>query len=386
MGIRLKAAAATCVMAFALAGCAVIGTVPFARPLNDAQIAEIGETPVAASQNNEGVTKSWFMSTAATSAGASQGLIGVAVGVAIDAMINAGPAGRATKAADELSKLLATEDINASFIDALKKESAASAAQAGVRFGPINLVQKITAPDPLDDAIEVDILYVLSEDASTLRATAVVTYHNAKFPYVSRYTVAKDEQMPDGEKEGPVYRNIFSYYSTQIPAPTLTPDLKERLVASVQDSFRDAEGKLPAPKSEADRSMQREITAARDDDFTPDEISIFLTREWLSNNAAALRAEVANAHAFFARYILLDMNRTVLPSIGGRDEVLETLEGGRIVRRMGSGTEAGTYESRPGGVTTVVRFGNALKMSKLNEDRISEIRRQQQPQRRRQRR
>lgn len=381
-----KKALAGGAMAFLLAGCASVGTVPVARMLTSEQIAAIGETPVAASHNNEGVTKAWFESTAATSAGSSYGLIGVAVGVTIDAIINAGPAGRATKAADEMARFLSTDQINAGFIEALKKEGAANANAEGVRFGDIQLVQKLAAPDPVDDAIEVDILYVLSEDASTLRATALVTYQNAQFPYVTRYTVDKDQVMPDGETKGPLYRNVLTYFSKQIPAPALTAELKDRLVASIQDSFRDADGNLPAPRSDGARSMEREIAAAKDNDFTADEISIFLTREWLANDAAPLREEVERAHAFFARYIVQDMNRTTLPSITGQNEVLETSDDGRIARRLGTGAEAGTYESLPGNVTTVVRFGNALKMAKVNEDRIAAIRSELRPQRRRARR
>ena len=127
-----------------------------------------------------------------------------------------------------------------------------------------------------------------------------LTYTNPDLPYVTPYTFEK--APPKSELSGPLYRNTFTYYSRQLPVPTLTPELRERLIASIQDSARDENGALPVEGTDAFKGMNRELEQARDDNLTKAEIAIFLTREWSKDNGALLRAEVEQAHAFVARY------------------------------------------------------------------------------------
>ena len=54
--------------------------------------------------------------------------------------------------------------------------------------------------------------------------------------------------------------------------PTLTPELRERLVASVQDSARNDTGQLPEDGTDEYRGMQRELENARDDRLTKESI------------------------------------------------------------------------------------------------------------------
>ena len=54
--------------------------------------------------------------------------------------------------------------------------------------------------------------------------------------------------------------------------PTLTPELRERLVASVQDSARNDAGQLPEDGTDEYRGMQRELENARDDRLTKESI------------------------------------------------------------------------------------------------------------------
>ncbi|UPT62001.1 MAG: hypothetical protein M0D54_16675 [Hyphomonadaceae bacterium JAD_PAG50586_4] len=342
---------------------------PAMRPLTQAHIEEMGPTPVVLSENNNGVEKSWFY-TSTASAGAAYGLIGALVTTAMDAIINAGPSARAQKAANEVAELMPVDALNASLAAQLRLQVAAEGA-AGVAYSDVQSMQRLTAEGALEDAVEINTRYTLSEDSSTLRVIAYAVYQNAEVPYATPYTF--EGSVPRPEREGPAYRNTFTYYSTQLPVPTLTPELRERLVASVEDSARDEAGVLPTEGSDGYSALQRELENARDDRLTKDEIAIFLTREWLRDDGALLRREIEQAHAFVARYVVLDMNRTAVPSFAGQDELLETSDN-RVVRRIGAGVEAGSYVSSSGDVTSFSTYGNTIGIARVHNERIDEIR------------
>lgn len=356
--------------ALSLAACAST-PVPAMRPLNESQIAAMGSTPVVVSENNTGVTKSWFYSSSAQ-AGAQFGLIGALVSATIDAIVNYGPSQRATKAADEIAEIMPADALDASLAAQFRSQAAATVSAPGVTVSNVSTVQKITAPGIVDDAVEVSGFYRLSEDSSTLQVTAVLTYNNTAIPYATPYTF--EGSPPKSEQAGPTYRNTFTYTSNQLPSPVLTPELKERLIASIEDSSRDAAGALPVEGTDAFKSMTRELEQARDDNLTKAEIAIFLTREWIKDNGALLRAEVENAHAFIARYMVLDMNRTAVPSLEGVDEVVETLADGRTVRRMGVGLMAGSYISSPGSVSDFATYGNTVAIARTHTERMAAAR------------
>jgi hypothetical protein len=187
-------------------------------------------------------------------------------------------------------------------------------------------------------------------------------------PYKSPYSFAK--APPKSETMGPLYRNTFTYYSTPLPVPTLTPELKERLVASVQESMRDASGNLPAEGTKEYKELQRELGLARDDKLTGGETSVFLTREWLRDQGGPLQREVDRAHEFVAKYLALDINRTAVPSVTGTDELLETLADDRTVRRVGAGVEAGSYVSSAANVMNPATYGNTAAVGKATQDYV----------------
>lgn len=356
--------------ALSLAACA--GTpVPVMRPLNDSQIAAMGPTPVVVAENNLGVTKSWFYSSSAQ-AGAQFGIIGALVSAGIDAIVNYGPSQRATKAADEIAEIMPAEALNASLAAQFQSLVTANATASGVTLSEVSTVQKITSPDIVDDAVEVSSFYRLSEDSSTLQVVLNLAYNNTAIPYATPYTF--EGSPPKSELEGPTYRNTFTYVSNQLPIPVLTQELKDRLIASIEDSSRDASGALPAEGTDAFKSMTRELEQARDDNLTKAEIAIFLTREWIRDNGALLRTEVENAHAFIARYTVLDMNRTAVPSLEGLDEVVETMADGRTVRRTGAGVMAGSYTSSPGGVADFATYGNTIAVARTHTERMAAVR------------
>lgn len=356
--------------ALSLAACA--GTpVPNARPLNASQIAAVGPTQVAVAEANAGVTKSWFYQDT-SAAGAAYGLIGAIVTATMNAIINYGPGKRAQAAADELATVMKPEDLNASLANAFRSQIPASAPADAVTVSDVVLVQKLTAPNAVDDALEVAVGYTLSEDASTLRVVVTATYQNTQVPYQTPYTF--EGSPPKEETRGPVYRNSFTYYSPQLQVPVLTSELRERLIASIRESNLDAAGAPPAEGSDAYKAMMKELEEAADDQLTAAEIAIFLTREWTRNNGELLKAEIEKAHAFAARYVLLDMNQTAVPSLEGVDEVVETMADGRIVTRVGEGLMAGSYVTTPGDATSFSTYGNTAATSESANDRMEAIR------------
>ncbi|MGH7020087.1 MAG: hypothetical protein ACREEY_09410 [Brevundimonas sp.] len=305
--------------------------------------------------------------------GAQFGLIGALTSAVMDAIINYGPSKRAEKSASEIAEILSLEELNASLVREFQSQAAASTANQGVRFTEVSTDQRLIDQTPSDDAVNVSAFYVLAEDASTLRIVFNVEYHNAALPYATPYTF--EGAPPKAETEGPTYRNSFTYFSQSLPAPELTPELRERLIASIQDSARDENGALPLEGTDAFKSMTKELEQAQDETLTKDEIAIFLTREWLKENGALLKAEIANAHAFAARYAQLDLNRTVVPSLdGGADAVVETQADGRTILRVGSGSTAGAYVSFAGNVGNFSTYGNAISIAKDRTERMQDLR------------
>ena len=390
------------ILAVALAGCATTPPYPQARPLTQAHMEAMGPTPVVLSENNNGVEKAWFY-TSTSGAGAAYGLVGVLVSAAMDAIINAGPSMRAQKAANEIAELMPVEALNASLLQHLQQQSvvapaadvatteavvveavatatetpAAAAVVAPtpvltVSFSGAERAQRLTIEEPLEDAVTVSVRYTLSEDSSTLRVIAQATYQNAQTPYATPYQF--ESSVPRAELEGPAYRNTFTYYSTQLPVPTLTPELQARLIASVEDSARDESGALPAEGTNEYQSLQRELENARDGRLSKDEIAIFLTREWLRDDGVLLRQEIERAHAFVAKYLLLDLNRTAVPSLVGQDELLEVAADDRSVRRIGVGVEAGSYVSSSGDVSSFSTYGNAIGIARVHRERMDDVR------------
>jgi hypothetical protein len=350
--------------ALSLAACASVTPVPNARPLNASHIETLGPTPVTVSENNTGVGKAW-MAQDSSAAGASQGMLGVLISAAFDAMMNVGPSRRAAQAADEIAEVMPVDTLNASLVEHFRRQAASPA--SGVTVSEVKLVQRRTAPITINDNVEVTTSYLLSEDATTLQVMVHLSYTNPALPYVTPYTFEKD--TPKSELSGPLYRNSFTWYSRQLPVPVLTPELRERLIASIQDSARDEAGALPAEGTDAFKGMNRELEQARDDNLTKAEIAIFLTREWSKDNGALLRAEVEQAHAFIARYAVLDMNRTAIPSLTGLDEVVETLPDGRTVRRLGAGVMTGSYVSSPSEVGSFSTYGNSVAIAQVHRAR-----------------
>ncbi|MGV8930210.1 MAG: hypothetical protein ACOH1E_10680 [Brevundimonas sp.] len=358
--------------ALSLAACASVPPVPNARPLNAQHIEALGATSVVVTENNGGVMKSWVRQDSSAAA-ASQGLIGVLVGAAMDGIMNYAPSRRARSAANELAEVMPAEMLNDSLVQHFSNQITAGSA-AGVTVSDVRTVQKLTSSGAVDDALEASTTYLLSEDASTLQVSMILTYQNASLPYVTPYTF--DGEPPQTELTGPLYRNTFVYSSNQLPVPALTPELRQRLIASIRENALDEAGNLPLENSEAFKSMTRELAEANDNKLTKAEIAIFLAREWTRDNGVLLRAEINNAHAFLARYALLDINRTAIPSLTGVDELVETLADGRTVRRGGPGLTAGSYVSLPGNVSDFVTYGNAAAIAEVNETRTRNIQEQ----------
>ena len=253
-------------LCLAVAACATAEPVPFARPLSPANIEAMGPTRVSVTGSETGITKSWYYTDVN---GSGAGLIGALAGVIAAAIINAVPAARAQKQADEVADVEPVDALNAAFVARVQEEGSRNATTSGVTFPETVLTYKVVTPGVLDDTVELTTSYTLSEDSSVLRIVTVATYENSAIPYRTPYTFTK--APPKSETRGPLYRNTFTYFSTPLPIPTLTPELRERLIANIRESARDANGALPAEGTSEYRSMQREIELANDNKLTPNE-------------------------------------------------------------------------------------------------------------------
>lgn len=342
-----------------MAACVTMEPVPTARPLSQASIEAMGPTRLSVTGSETGVAKSWFYTDVN---GGGAGLIGAIAGAIAAAIINAAPSARAHKQAGEVAEVQTVESLNSGLVAEMKEQAGKTLNGPGVTFPEVVLTYKSVTPGVLDDTVEVVTSYTLSEDSSVLRIVAVATYSNPAIPYKTPYTFTKS--VPKSETQGPLYRNTFTYYSTPLPIPTLTPELRERLIENIRESAKDAAGALPLEGTTEYRAMQREIELANDDKLTPNETSLFLTREWLRNDGAMIKAEVQRAQDFVARYVILDINRTAVPSMTGEDELLETSEDQRTVRRIGKGYEAGSYVCSAANVTTFATYGNTIAVAK----------------------
>ena len=346
-------------MCLAMAACATVEPYPTARPLSQSSIAAMGPTPVSVIGSESGVAKSWYYTEVN---GGGAGLVGAIAGAIAAAIINAAPSARAHKQADEVAEVQTVEALNASLVSRMTDGAATTSANAGVSFSDVSLTYKAVTPGLLDDTVEIYTSYTLSEDSSVLRITASASYSNQAIPYVTPYTFAK--AVPKAETKGPLYRNTFTYYSTPLPIPTLTPELKERLIANIRESAANATGSPPVEGTTEYKAMMREIELANDDKLTPNETSLFLTREWLRDNGAMIKAEVQRAQDFIVKYVILDINRTAIPSITGEDELLETAADQRTVRRIGKAAEAGSYVCSAPDVTAFATYGNTIAVAK----------------------
>jgi hypothetical protein len=353
---------AVCIAASAavLVGACATEPHPYKRPLSLEMASMLGDTNVVLVENNSGVQATWFMSDSSAT-GAQYGLIGALVSATMDAIVNSGPADTAQKLADQVAVVAAVDKMNTDFREQVRTSAALDGHK--VRFADVATKQKYFLNPHADDTVEVDVDYRLSEDATTLKVTAVAVYQRPDLKYVTPYTF---KSIPEEELSGPVYRNTFVYESSRL-VPTITPEIKRAWVDEIKLSYISKLGALPTSKSSAFREMNQKIAEAENDALTKEESSRILVSTWTSNQGEFLFNELKGAHAYLGKYILHDLNNPAVPSLTGKDEIVEQLPDGRTVRIMGEGLLAGSYTSTPGGLTT---YGNAAQVAKVNRDRM----------------
>lgn len=357
MNIRIALLGATAMMVTA---CATAPTVPSKRPMTVEAKTKMGSPDVHVLSNDLGIGASWFQQQ---SNGGGAGLAGVLGAAIADGIMNAAPSSRASKAANEVAEKIVADDLNASFIEALKTAKMNDGGEMIVQS--VSLVNGSDKSLDYDGKVAVSVSYVLAEDASAFRATANAQYENADIPYVTPYTFEK--KVPKSQLGGPVYRNQFVFNSKQFEAPILTEDLKVELVKSVENSFRGEDGMLPTEGADF-KKMQKRIEKAQDDKLKKSEISVFLVQRWLENDAADMKSEISEAHRFIAKYLLTDLKSTDVPTLSGSDDIVETTDSGRVVKLVGEGMSAGSYVSEPGNLYSFTTYGNAVNYSKVGKD------------------
>jgi hypothetical protein len=359
-------AASACML---LSGCATAELAPNARPLPESAQKTMGPTPMSLVGNQVGVGKTWYYTS---TNGSGAGMIGVIASAIADAIINAAPSARAQRQAGEVADLVTVEKLNESLLAKLKAEAKAIPTGNAITVPTVALTQKFTnLQEASDDLLEVNVSYLLSEDSTVMQVTATVTYSNKALPYKTPYTFTKG--VPASETKGPLYRNTFTYYSKPLPVPTLTPELKARLVESVKEAARTESGAMPDPKSQEYKALERQIELANDDKLSPTESSVFLTREWLRNKGSLLNQEISRSENFIAHYVFVDLKSTAIPSLTGTDELLETAADERTVRRIGKGVGAGSYVSSAANVTDFATYGNAVAIAKTTTAYVNKL-------------
>lgn len=354
-----------------LSACATAELHPWKRPLTADQAGVLGATNLSLVEASSGVVAGWLAQDGSTYA-ASQGLIAVLVVAAMDGSANAGPMEAAQRTADELAKIAPVEMISKSLTDHMKGVTVSETYK--VRYGDIVTRQKLglsekeqAAPD---DTIELTVNYILSQDTTALRAVGTAVYTRADAKYVTPYTF---KTVPEGELSGPLYRNTFIYESNRVSTPPPPPELKARWSQEIRNRYIKRRGKVPTLGDAGYGAFLNEITEANNDTLTPDEMTRAGGLGWTINNGAALLDELQSAHAFFAKYLLLDLNSTTVPKLDGYDDILETLPDGRVIRLVGAGGGAGSYVSSPGHLSTPATWGNAVQIAKVNGERAHEI-------------
>ena len=351
---------------FVLAACAT-EPYPNKRPLTSEAMELIGATDVVVVENNTGIGVTWFAQDSSASS-AQFGLIGGLTSAIMDAIANSAPSARASRVADDISEDLVSNSLNASFVSALE----AAEGDGTISFSAVSLRQPITSKESLNDAIEILTRYSMAEDGSAIRVSATATYANTAMQYVTPYTF--ESSVPKPELSGPLYRNTIVYNSKTFPVPALTETMKQELVEALTESFRDANGDLPVEGEDGFKKMKRQIEDAQDDTLKKYEALVFVSQAWLKEDAAELTAEIEKAHAFIAKYILRDINSSNVPSLEGVDELVETLEDGRVVRLVGSGFSTGQIISSPGDTGVFPTYGNTTSISDREREKVKQLR------------
>lgn len=331
----------------------------------------MGETKLSLVENNDGVVASWFAQDS-SAAGAQYGLIGALVTATMDGMANGGPMDQAQRTADDLATVASVDQINNGLVEQLKGATVSETYK--VRFGDIVKTQQLglnekerAAPD---DTIEFTVNYTLSQDASTLKVVGNASYSRAGATYATPYTF---KTVPEEELSGPLYRNSFIYESDRVTAPAPTAEMKAEWAEQVRARYFKRHGKLPVKGGSGYGGYEAALAEANNDTMTAEEANGVLSKGWTLNNGEALLRELRAAHAFFAKYLLLDLNTHAVPSLEGHDDILETFPDGRVVRIVGAGGGAGAYISSPGHLVAPTTWGNAVESAKVNRDRAQAI-------------
>lgn len=362
--------------ALALAGCATGTTVPSKRPLTVASMHAIGHIDVVVNETQDGLAQSWIKEDYANVAATGYGPLGEVVGSIADVIINAGPARRARKSANAIADHVSASDLDSSLVTHLKALIAAADAPQSTRISirSVTTRQRILAPRTPENAVEITTTYAVSVDASEIRIDASAAFLSPSLHYVSPYLLKGS--APKSRCTGPVYLNRFTYYSNKIRTPEISPELQQYLVNAIEETYQDESGAPPLVDSKDFKAMTKDLEHARDGNFSEVEVAFLRRREWLKNDAAALKTEVEKAHAFIAKYLVLDLNNPTVPSLNDQDELLESLDDERSVKRLGLGERSGSYESSVGALDSHADYGNAITISSIQALRLAQLRKE----------
>ncbi len=370
-----------------LFSCAVYAPHPSKRPLSVELQGKLETVDVNLYENHNGVGMAW-MRQDSSAAGSQYGLIGALTTAIIDAIANAGPKARASKAADEMAAIVSPKYLNDSFIESIGELKDLEPEQT-VNYGKISLKPSILA-NTTNEMLEISLSYKLSQEASQLVVIATVSYSSDKHAYQTPYQF-ENNKTPKSQLSGPIYYNSFTYYSDLLELPTWSKDLEKELVNQIKERYTDDNGVLPTAniasrnktkrkkqrtrkkQSKEFKAMTKELSTAQDGKLSKSEISTFLIRNWTANNGQLLLAELTKAGSFISTQIVKDLNRDHTPAMEGEDTILETTDEGREIKMIGSTRLAGSIESTPKNAMEFATWGNTTQYGKENTKTLKSL-------------
>lgn len=327
---------------------------PYKRPLTSESIHAICAIKVVVVENSTGIEKSWRKAAYADEAVGRRftGIVDQWIIHRIDDAINSVPPRQATLTASQFATSMPPDWMTASLTWNLENAVSTSECGEAIHLASVSTILKNPDAQPTDDVLELSSNYVLSEDGTAMRVVVNAQYLSSRVKYVTPYAFKKS--TPPAELEGPIYRNAFVYNSSRIGIPPQGEYFRRRLISAIQEGYGDDKSR---------RDLEKALAQANDGVITKEELAVVMAGEWLEDGATRMKREIENAHAFAVKYLIADLNSTIVPQRAGPAAEIEVLADGRPVYLMSSGLSSGTYESKPDSASGYATYGDSIAIA-----------------------
>ncbi len=361
---------ATLIVAAVTTGCAIQPT-PTKKPMQQAALDQIKNPIPLLMQTPEryGVATTYFAQDS-SAAGAQYGLIGALTTAVIDGIANSNPAEIASNNANRIAETIKGDELLAQAYSTLANTKTQLPTNLNIVFSaPTPLPAKTAKPAKAIDGLNVDIVYLFKADMSALQAYAKASLNVKGVEYKSPYAT-KDAKSSKPDTTGLIYQNSFNYYSQQLTVPVKPQSDIDAKVAAIK-AKASKNGAPPKKDTPQYTKMNTEIKQAQKVEYTPKEIADKLADQWLANDGEKLKMEIKAANNFIATQLYKDLARFDVPDFKGVNQVLETLEDGRVIKIAGAGYGAGSLSSEPKDFI-VSGWGNATVYPESAKDKAKE--------------